>query len=103
MGRLAKDVRYKKRGKYWHYKLKGMESFQTTGKTSRTEAENFVNKLLQKQGFSQTIETTFHEYAKIFFDWVQCPHVRRLRDEGKSITKPIDARFFSRYFLTSSR
>jgi integrase len=87
MGRLKKDVCYKKRGKYWYYRLKGMENFKTTSKTSKTEAENFVNNLLQKQGFSHTTEETFYEYAKVFFEWEQGPHARRLRDEGKPISK----------------
>ncbi len=87
MGRLTKDVQFKKRGKIWYCKLKGMEHFKTTGETSRTNAEKHVNRILQKQGFSSTTEMPFSEYAEPFFDWERCPHIRRLLDEDKTVTK----------------
>jgi len=87
MGRLEKEIRYKKRGKIWHYKLKSMPGFKTTGKTNKTEAEHFALKKLQKNGLSEPTELTFSEYAKDFFIWERCPHTRRLCDEGKSITR----------------
>ena len=30
---------------------------------------------------------SFRRYAEPFFDWDRCPHIRRLREEGKSITR----------------
>jgi predicted RecB family nuclease len=30
---------------------------------------------------------SFRKYAEPFFVWDRCPHIRRLREEGKSITR----------------
>jgi integrase len=87
MGRLVKDVKYKKRGKTWYYQLKGMSNLKTTRQTNKTAAERYVHEILQKQGFVQTTEQLFQEYDKDFFIWDRCPHARRLREEGKTITK----------------
>src|SRR6056297_723848 len=87
MGRLAKEIRYKKRGKIWHYKLQHMPKFKTTGKTTKTAAEQYAMKMRQQNGLSEPTELTFAEYAKDFFIWERCPHARRLCDEGKTITK----------------
>lgn len=35
----------------------------------------------------KTITPSFSEYSAPFFRWELCPHVRRLRDEGKEITR----------------
>ena len=105
MGRLAKEIRYKKRGKIWHYKLQHMPKFKTTGKTTKTAAEQYAMKMRQQNGLSEPTELTFAEYAKDFFIWERCPHARRLCDEGKTITKryiEIQRMNLEKYILTSN-
>lgn len=105
MGRLEKDIKYKKRGKILYYKLKSMSGFKTTGKTNKTEAEQFAMEMMQRNGLSEPTELTFAEYAKDFFIWERCPHTRRLCDEGKSITKryiEIQRMNLEKYILSSN-
>jgi integrase len=87
MGRIRMDVRFIKRGKIFYYRLLGWKNFKTTGETNRTQAERYVNVQIRKQGFSKTSDELFIDYAGKFFLWDTCPHISRLLDEGKSITK----------------
>jgi len=87
MGRLQKQFRLKKRGKYYYYKLPSEQSFHSTGLTSKVKAEQFVIDLIKMGQSSLKIHNTLYEYASLFFIWESCPHVRRLLDENKSITK----------------
>ena len=81
----------KKRGKYWYYRLSEEQTFHSTGQTARSRAENFVQHLIiQSKDRSKIAEATdlsLLQYASPYFVWEKCPHVRRLLDEGKSITK----------------
>jgi integrase len=87
MGRLQKQFRLKKRGNYYYYKLPFEKSFHSTGLTSKVKAEQFVIDLI-KTGLSPLkVHNTLFEYATPYFLWDSCPHVRRLLDENKSITK----------------
>jgi len=87
MGRLTKDVCYRKRGSVWYYKLKGEANFTSTGLTAKTKAESYVNGLLRNNGFQKVSNDIFENYAGRFFVWGSCPHAARLLEEGKSITK----------------
>jgi integrase len=86
MGRAKKDYCLKKRGKVYYYRLKGQRNFKTTKETSKARAENFVNRLLQKQGFLSVSSLTFWKYSLPFFIRETCPHVRRLEGQGKTVT-----------------
>ncbi len=46
-----------------------------------------AGKVMQKQRKGASPETSFVTYAAPFFIWEKCPHVRRLVDEGKEITR----------------
>ncbi len=85
MSKYKKPYRLKKRGKYYYYKLPNEEVFHSTGETSKTLAEQYVSLILQdeKSSFSKTLR----EYAEPFYIWETCPHIRKLRDEKKSIGK----------------
>jgi integrase len=77
-----------KRGEYWYYRLAEGKTFHTTGQKSRSKAEAYVIELLrnaEKQGRQRHL--SFRLYATPFFIWGRCPHVRRLREEGKSVTR----------------
>ncbi len=77
------QVLYRKRGRYWYYKLEGA-GFVSSGQTSKHKCIAFVAGLL---GTGDTGSQAFSAYAQRFFIWETCPHVARLLDEGKSITR----------------
>ena len=77
-----------KRGEYWYYRLAGDKTFHTTGQKSRNKAEVLVVELLRSaETHRRQRHLSFRLYAEPFFDWDHCPHIRRLREEGKSITR----------------
>ena len=77
-----------KRGQLWYYRLAGGKTFHTTGQTARGKAEAYVVELLRSaEGHSRQRHLSFRLYAEPFFVWDRCPHVRRLQEEGKSITR----------------
>jgi len=77
-----------KRGRLWYYRLAGEKTFHTTGQRNRNKAETFVVELLRSSdGHKNQRHLSFRRYAAPFFDWDYCPHIRRLREEGKSITR----------------
>lgn len=74
----------KKRGKYWHFRLANEKTFHTTGKSTKAQAIDFVQHRLRR---ASTTPLTLHNYIQPYFIWDKCPHVRRLLNEGKSITR----------------
>ncbi len=74
-------------GHLWYYRLAGEKTFHTTGQRNRNKAEAFVVELLRSSdGYRNQHHLSFRRYAEPFFDWGRCPHILRLREEGKSIT-----------------
>jgi integrase len=76
-----------KRGKVWYYKLPKIKHYLSTGQTTRRAAENYIVDILNKERGLVPCYYTFRKYTQPFFDWDRCPHIRRLREEGKSITR----------------
>jgi integrase len=70
-----------------YYKFKGEVNFTSSGLTAKAKAESYVNELLKNNGIQKVSNEVFENYAGKFFLWDSCPHVARLREEGKSITK----------------
>ena len=85
MSKYKKPFRLKKRGSYYYYKLPHEEVFHTTGETSKTLAEQYVSLILKNE--KSSFNKTLREYAEPFYVWETCPHIRKLRDEKKSIGK----------------
>ena len=85
----------KRRGNRWYYKLPDQKTYHSTGQTSRSRAETWVIaklKLVVEEDQQDNNETagrsvTLLEYIEPFFIWDLCPHVTRLREEGKSISE----------------
>ena len=75
------------RGRVWYYKLPGHKHYLSTGQNTRSAAEQFVIDLINQERASVPRYYTFRRYAEPFFVWNSCPHIRRLREEGKSITR----------------
>ena len=63
------------------------ERRKSTGCSTKAAAERFVLARIEElKAGSPKVEQTLCEYLDPFFVWDRCPHVRRLVDEGKSIT-----------------
>ena len=71
------------RGHVWYYKLPGEKTAHSTGKSSKREAIDFVETQVLPR---TTGQLTLGEYLAPYFVWDKCPHARRLRTEGKSIS-----------------
>jgi len=76
-----------KRGRTWYYKLPEGKHYLSTGQNTRSAAEQFVIELIHQERGSVPRYYSFRRYAEPFFVWDHCPHIRRLREEGKSITR----------------
>jgi hypothetical protein len=76
-----------KRGRTWYYKLPEGKHYLSTGQGTRSAAEQFVIELIHQERGSVPRYYSFRRYAEPFFVWDRCLHVRRLREEGKSITR----------------
>ncbi len=62
--------------------------FHSTGQSSKAKAEVYVLKIIEEKKKQRiAINLTLREYAEPFYLWDKCPHIRRLLDENKSITK----------------
>ena len=78
----------KKRGKYWYYRLAGEQTFHSSHDTNRERVENWLQRerIPEIRNRGNLIDKTLRQYLDPFFLEDRCPHVRRLRDEGKSIS-----------------
>ena len=71
---------------FWYYKLGTWKSYKSTGKKLKSEAIEIAMAALE-QTEADPSGPTLRKYAEPFFVWGRCPHVRRLVDEGKSISR----------------
>jgi integrase len=63
---------------------------KSTGKSTKADAERYVLEAiesLKRLDGRRKAEKTLREYASPYMDYNRCPHVARLREEGKSITR----------------
>jgi integrase len=80
---------------FWYYRLPGMTSYKTTGikgagkPADRHQAELFVREKIKGSAppGAPPARRTLREYAEPFFVWEICPHCKKLRDEGRQITR----------------
>jgi len=85
MPRKKSPYRLKKRGKFWYYKFPEQSVFHSTDKTTKVDAEKYILELLKK-GETPNYQI-LKNYSKPFYIYEDCPHIRRLIDENKSIGK----------------
>ncbi|MCF7914717.1 MAG: site-specific integrase [Spirochaetaceae bacterium] len=80
--------RKRKKATYWYfYYWEGNKRIvKSTGKTVKWQAEKKAEDILNTR-IDLPKNLTLKEYASPFFIWDKCPHLRRLRDEKKSVTK----------------
>jgi len=79
----------KKDKKVWYvyyYDKNGKRVSKSTGQTVKYKAEEYAQELVGLLKNPRK-DVTFREYAQPFFLWDSCPHIRRLLDERKSITR----------------
>ena len=86
MGRQKKQIRYWKKGRFIYYKTEDMETFKSTGETTKAMAERVVAKLIQS-GTAGKVSKKLGDYAEPYFVWGSCPHATRLLAEGGHITE----------------
>jgi integrase len=72
---------------YFYYKLEGWIDYKTTKTKKHLDALRVVQKAIADASKGKRDGRTFAQYAEPFFLWDSCPHVRRLVEEGKSITR----------------
>ncbi|MEE9308075.1 MAG: phage integrase SAM-like domain-containing protein, partial [Spirochaetia bacterium] len=66
------------------------EQRKTTGSSTKSAAITFILDRIEKLKNTKArkkSDLTLREYAESFWIWETCPHVDRLRSEGKSITR----------------
>lgn len=71
---------------YWYYKLGTWKTYKSTGEKLKADAIKIATAALERSEANPS-GPTLRKYADPFFVWDRCPHVRRLFDEGKSITR----------------
>ncbi len=90
---MAKPYRTWKRGKYFYFRLRGWTTWKSTGCKSQQAALDYIleqiekNKSLPERKPRPADDLTLRQYSEPFYLWDRCPHVLRLRDENKQITK----------------
>ena len=73
---------------FWYYRLQGMKGYRTTGTQDHHQAVLFTQeKMKSAELLVQRRAPLLKEYSADFFVWDRCPHCRKLREEGRQITK----------------
>ncbi len=73
---------------YWYYRLPGMKGYKTTGTRDHREAVLFTQgKMKSAELLVRRRAPLLKEYSADFFVWDRCPHCRKLREEGRQITR----------------
>ena len=86
-----------KRGEIWYYRLNRTSGlvpsddkiWHSTSCKSRRKAEEYMADLLASGSEATTPakHQTFRRYAKPFFVWGECPHIRRILEETGGFTE----------------
>ena len=75
-----------KKGYVWYYRLAGEKTGHTTGESVKWKAIEYIESVIFPE-IERPGRITLGEYLEPYFVWDKCPHVRRLRTEGKSISQ----------------
>ncbi len=89
---MAMLYRMWKRGKYYYFRLRDWTSWKSTGCTTKETAVDYIIEQIEKNEPEKktgrpSIRLLLRQYIEPFYTWERCPHVLRLRDENKHITK----------------
>lgn len=73
---------------FWYYRLPGMKGYKSTGTRDHREAVLFTQeKMKSAELLAPRRAPLLKEYSADFFVWDRCPHCRKLREEGRQITR----------------
>jgi integrase len=76
-----------KRGEIWYYKLAGETTYHSTGQTAKGRAQEYcLGKIAEREKRSGP-SAILRAYLAPFYVWETCPHVRRLQEDGRRITR----------------
>ncbi len=80
--------RKRKKGNVWYFwYYEGLRrKTKSSGKNNKYEAKIYAEEYL-KTRYQIRPGMTLGEYAEPYFDYDRCPHIRRVLDDGRSITK----------------
>lgn len=89
MGRHAQpfSLRQRKDTGYWFFKLAGAKQYEPTGTKLKSQAQEKVKDALARAAERRGAEGSLRAYAAPYYIWESCPHVRRLLEDGRSITR----------------
>jgi hypothetical protein len=73
-----------KRGSVWYYKLNDEKTAHSTGRTTKSDADDFVREEVLKR--TEAEKLTLREFLEPFYT-SKGPHVTRYRQEGKSMSQ----------------
>ncbi len=89
-GKYGLFKRKSQKGVVWYfwYRKNDKRIYKSTGKKTKWEAKEYVEALLEEvEKGSKYTNITLRDYSAHYFVWDECPHIRRLIDEDKSITR----------------
>lgn len=68
---------------FWYYRLPSMAGYRSTGRKRKADALAYVDGIRAREHESQD---SLGQWAADFWLWGRCPHVTRLRAEGRRIS-----------------
>jgi integrase len=77
--------RARKKGHIWYYRLAGEKTGYSTGESVKWKAIEHVEAEILPE-LERPGRISLGQYLEPYFVWDLCPHIRRLRTEGKSIS-----------------
>src|SRR5208282_633040 len=73
---------------FWYYRLPGMKGYKSTGTRDHRDAVLFAQEKMKSVALLvQRRAPLLKEYSADFFVWDRCPHCKKLREEGRQITR----------------
>lgn len=75
-----------KRGDVWYFKLPDEKTYHSTGESVKARAQEHAMDAAHSKP-SRNGTATLRSYAEPFYVWETCPHIRRLQEDGRSITR----------------
>jgi integrase len=75
-----------KRGEVWYYKLAGEITYHSTGETVKARAQEYAMAMIGELQKRSGPTATLRAYAEPFYQRESCPHLRRLADDGRTVT-----------------
>jgi integrase len=72
---------------YWFFKLAAWTAYKPTGTKIKSKALEVIQDAITEERKRHGPQVSLRVYAEPFYRWESCPHVRRLQEDGRSITR----------------